>query len=364
MSKEYLAGTSAFEEALVHPLDWYADKDVDLRLSTRAVAVDAAAHEVELEDGSRMPYGKLVLATGSVPRHLDVPGADAEGVLYLRDKEDTEAIRDTFGPERRLVIIGGGWIGLEVASAARGAGTSVTVVEAAELPLVRVLGPEIAQVFADLHREHGVDLRLGSGVEEILVEDGRAAGVRLTGGEVVEADAVVVGVGVLPAVDLATSAGLELGDTGGVLVDASLRTSDPDIYAVGDIAEEEHPLLGRRIRLEHWFTALRQPRVAATALLGGEAAYDLLPYFYTDQFDLGMEYLGSVPRGTETSVVLRGDKEGRTFVAFWLDEGNRILAAMNVNVWDVQDQIKPLITEGRVVDPARLADPDVPYAEL
>lgn len=362
MSKDYLAGRAEFDDAVVHPQQWYAEHDIDLRLDTRVASVDTAAHEVELAGGERLDYDKLVLATGSVPRRLDIPGADADGVLYLRTRADSEAIRDSFGPGRRLVLIGGGWIGLEVAAAARAADTDVTLLEIADLPLLGVLGPEIAQVFADLHREHDVDLRFGAGVAEILTEDGRVAGVRLSDGDEIAADAVVVGVGVSPDVELAEAAGL--GVDNGVLVDARLRTSDPDVYAVGDIAHHDHPVLGRRLRVEHWATALNQPGAVAKTLLGGADPYSELPYFYSDQYDLGMEYIGFVPRDVDARVVVRGDLGAREFVAFWLDEQDRLLAAMNVNVWDVPDAVKPLILAGRPVDAERLADPEVDYADL
>lgn len=362
LSKSYLAGSSPFEESFVHSPEWYKENDVDLRLGTRAEAIDPAAHEVVLHDGARVPYAKLLLATGAVPRRLPVPGADAPGVLYLRRREDSDAIRATFGPDRDLVIIGAGWIGLEVAAAARQAGTHVTVIETAELPLLAVLGPETARVFADLHRERGVDLRLGARLVEVTVADGRASGVRLDDGSVVTAGAVVVGVGVAPDVALAEAAGLAVDN--GVLVDASLRTSDPDIYAVGDIANHDHPVLGTRVRVEHWANALNQPAVAAAAMLGENAEYTNLPYFYSDQYDLGMEYVGWAPRGSYEQVVVRGDLGTREFVAFWLDAGNHVKAAMNVNVWDVVDEIKPLIADGVPVDPHRLVDPAVPCSEL
>jgi NADPH-dependent 2,4-dienoyl-CoA reductase/sulfur reductase-like enzyme len=362
LSKGYLAGTEPWEKALVLTREWYAAHDVELRLGCRASGIDPAAHQVLLADETSLGYDRLVLATGSTPRTLPVPGATASGVHTLRDRADSEAIRSLFGTGRRLVVIGAGWIGLEVAAAARSTGTDVTVIETADLPLLRVLGPEIAEVFADLHREHGVDLRLGTVPSEILVDDGRATGVRLGDGEVVEADGVVVGVGVVPNMSLAEAAGLAV--DGGVLVDASLRTSDPDIYAVGDIAAHDHPVLGRRVRLEHWAGAFHQPATVAASILGEAATYRELPYFYTDQYDLGMEYVGDAPPGSYDRVVVRGDLGSREFVAFWLDADDHVIAAMNVNVWDVPDQVKPLIAERRTVDVARLTDPGVPLSEL
>ena len=362
LSKSYLMGDSPFEDAVVHPEQWYAANRIDLRLGTHAKAVHPDRHVVQMDDGSEQPYDKLLLATGSSPRRLSVAGADAPSVLHLRRKGDSEAIRATFGAGKRLIIIGGGWIGLEVASAARQADTDVTVLEAAALPLLAVLGPELAQVFAELHREHGVDLRTGVQVAEILLDGDAARGVRLSDGTVIEGDAVLVSIGASPETGLAEKAGLAVDD--GVLVDASLRTSDPDIYAAGDIARAEHPRLGQRIRVEHWANALNQPAVAAAGMLGETASYDLLPYFYTDQYDLGMEYTGNAPAGTYDQVVIRGKLETREFIAFWLDAAGRVLAGMNVNVWDVTDPIKALIESGAVVDLKRLADPELPLESV
>lgn len=354
LSKDYLAGKAAFEDAVVHPASWYHDNEVVLRWGVEVVAVHPDSSEVELGDGSRVGYGALVLATGSEPRRLPIPGA--ETALTLRTRPDSDAIRDTFGPGKRLAIVGGGWIGLEVAAAAKGAGTEVTVLEAAELPLLGVLGREMAAVFADLHRANGVDLRLGVSIAEI------ADGVRLDDGTHIAADAVVMGVGARPRTELAAAAGLDVDN--GVLVDASLRSSNPSIYAVGDIANHDHPVLGHRVRVEHWATALNQPATAAAALLGGDDVYTELPYFYSDQFDLGMEYIGYAAPGSYARVVTRGDVPGREFVAFWLDGGDRILAAMNVNVWDVVDEIKPLIAAKTAVDVDSLTRAEVPYADV
>jgi 3-phenylpropionate/trans-cinnamate dioxygenase ferredoxin reductase subunit len=341
LSKGYLMGKDEFEKAVVHPEKWYAEHDVELRRGVRVTAIDRAAHEVELDDGTRLPYGALVLATGSEPRTLAVPGAEP---LSLRTHADSDRIKATFGAGKRLAVVGGGWIGLEVAAAAREAGTDVTLVEAGEQPLLGVLGPEMGKVFADLHREHGVDLRLDS--------------TDLTG---LDADAVVVGIGVRPRTELAEAAGLDVDN--GVLVDASLHTSDRDIYAVGDIANHDHPVLGR-IRVEHWATALNQPAAAAAAILGGYAPYERLPYFFSDQYDLGMEYVGHATRDDTARVVTRGDVEKREFVAFWLDDQDRILAAMNVNVWDVPDEVRPLIVNRTVVDVDKLADPDIALPDV
>ena len=372
LSKGYLLGNDERDSIFVHPQDWYDEHKVELRLGTTATSIDRDAHEVRLSDGGTLPYSRLLLTTGSAPRRLDVPGADLKGVHYLRRVEDTDALREAFADKPRVVVIGGGWIGLETAAAARQAGMEVSLVEMAELPLLRVLGPEVAQVFADLHREHGVDLRLETGVAELLGKDGRVVGVRLddgtdsSEGTVLPADLVLVGVGITPRTDLAEQAGLAVSD--GIDVDEHLRTADPDVWAAGDVANAWHPGLKRRVRVEHWENARQEGRVAAESMLGRDSAHDRQPYFFTDQYDLGMEYTGFVDPtpGSEQGydqVVFRGDKAAREFIAFWLRDG-RVLAGMNVNVWDVVDPIGALITSGRRVDTAKLADPSVPLDQL
>jgi 3-phenylpropionate/trans-cinnamate dioxygenase ferredoxin reductase component len=361
LSKEFLAGKKSLSDFTVHDSAWYRENEIDLRLGARASSVDRAAHTVELPDKVTVKYDKLLLATGSRSRRLPIPGSDAAGVHYLRTFEDASALNSALSEGPSLAVVGAGWIGLEVAASARQRDVNVTVVETAKLPLIGALGEEVGSVFATLHRDHGVDLRLQSQVKEITTADGKATGLRLGDGSKVAADAVLVAVGARPNVELAEQAGLSTGD-GGVLVDVSLRTSDPDIYAVGDIAAAEHPLFGGRIRTEHWANALKQPAVAAAGMLGEQAEYTELPYFFTDQYDLGMEYAGHAP--TYDRVVFRGDVDGREFVAFWLDAGNRVLAGMNVNIWDVLDDVKSLIRSKSAVDPDQLADPQVPLGEL
>ncbi|MER6401428.1 FAD-dependent oxidoreductase [Kitasatospora sp. NPDC001603] len=361
LSKGYLLGKTPREKIYVHPPQWYSDHDVTLRLGTAVTSVDPVAHTVTLADDGRIEYAKLLLTTGSVPRRLPVPGAEQDGVHYLRRVEDSDRIRAALVPGARVVVIGAGWIGLETAAAARTAGAEVTVLEAAELPLLRVLGREVAQVFADLHRDHGVDLRFGAQVEELTGEGGTVTGVRLGDGTTVAADAVIVGIGIAPDTALAESAGLALDN--GVKTDEYLRTSDPDIHAAGDVANAFHPLYGRHIRVEHWANALNQPQTAARAMLGQDTPYDRVPYFFTDQYDLGMEYTGYVEPGGYDRVVFRGDVKANEFIAFWLADG-RVLAGMNVNVWDVTDPIRELIASKRAVDADRLADPKVPLGEL
>jgi 3-phenylpropionate/trans-cinnamate dioxygenase ferredoxin reductase component len=361
LSKDYLLGKAERETIYTHPASWYADNNVDLRLGVEVTAIDPAAHEIALADGSRASYTRLLLTTGSSPRRLLVPGADQDGLLYLRRVADSDRIKSAFRTASRIAVIGAGWIGLETAAAARQAGVEVTIVEAAELPLLRVLGPEAARVFADLHREHGVGLRFGVQVGEITGSGGRVSGVRLADGGHIEADAVIVAVGISPNSQLAEAAGLETRN--GVVVDAGLRSSGPDIYAAGDVASAYHPVLGKHIRVEHWANALNQPQAAARAMLGQDVSYDRMPYFFTDQYDLGMEYSGYVEPGGYDQVVFRGDADQREFIAFWLRDG-RVLAGMNVNVWDVSDAIQALVRGGKQVDAARLADPGVPIDQV
>lgn len=355
LSKDFLAGKA--ERTAVFPLsaDWYARHRVDLQTGVRAVKLDPAGRFVILDDGTAVRYDKLVLATGSAPRRF--PG-DPD-VAYLRTLDDSERLRERLGEGRSLVVVGGGWIGLEVAATARAAGTQVTVIEPQRLPLQSILGDRVGRILADLHRSHGVDLRLGVGVDAIEVD--RAPGGRVVAddGTSFEADTVLVGIGAQPEVDLAEAAGLAVSD--GIEVDAGLRTSDEHVYAVGDVAAHDHPQFGR-IRIEHWANALNQPAVAAANLLGHDEQYSRLPYFFSDQYDFGMEYRGHA--SGEDRVVLRGDPDALTFLAFWLGEDDRVLAGMNVNLWDDGDAIADLITTERAVDPERLADPSVPLESL
>jgi len=364
LSKDLLLGKAEREKAFVHEPNWYADNNVDLVLTEEVVRVDPDQHEVELRGGGRTGYDKLLLTTGSTPRRLDVPGADRDGVLYLRKLPDSDAIKGILRSGANIVIIGAGWIGLEVAAAARHHGANVTVVETLRLPLHRVLGEEVARVFANLHVANGVTFHFGAQVREI-----RDGAVVLADGTELPADAIVVGVGIQPNVELAQAAGLEVDN--GVLTDASLRTSNPDIYAAGDVANSFHPVLNQRVRVEHWSAALNGGPAAARSMLGQDVSYEKIPYFFTDQYDLGMEYSGYVAPDGYDSVVFRGDPtvEGAKspeFVAFWVKDG-RVLAGMNVNVWDVQDDIVALVKagySGKAVDLGKLADPGVPLGDL
>jgi 3-phenylpropionate/trans-cinnamate dioxygenase ferredoxin reductase subunit len=323
-------------------------------------AIDTAASEVELADGERLGYDRLLLATGAEPRRLGVPGADLDGVHYLRDLGDSDAIAARLAQgSGRVAVIGAGWIGSEVAASARVKGLEVALVEMADVPLERVLGREVGEIYANVHRDHGVDLHLGATLEAFQGA-GRVERVKLAGGAAVDCDFVVVGVGVTPRAELAERAGLEVGD--GILVSKRLETSAAGVFAAGDVANAFHPFYGRKLRVEHWANALNQPATAARAMLGKEgASYERLPYFFSDQYDVGMEYVGYATDWDE--VVLRGDASAPEFIAFWLKDG-AVVAGMNVNVWDVVEPIKALIESRQQVDVARLRDPDVPLEEL
>jgi len=343
LSKGNLTGDGTLADATVHDKGWYDDHDVELRLGEPVTGIDPG-RGVVVAAGGEQPYERLLLATGATPRQL--PPADESGapVTYLRTIEDSDRIKAALSRGSSLAIVGGGWIGLEIAAAARQADCTVTVLETLDLPLLRVLGPEVAQIFADLHRQHGVDLRTGVRVDGFERADDRAV-LRLADGAAVESDLVLVGIGVAPRTALAEEAGLKTDD--GILVDEYLRTSDPSVLAAGDVANAYHPRLGRRVRVEHWNNAIEQGRVAGLNLAGGQVAYEGLPYFFTDQYDLGMEYVGYVgPEGYDR-VILRGQPAEGTFTAFWL-RGDRVLAGMHANDWDAIDPIRQIVTGGRV----------------
>src|SRR6266480_10477 len=356
LSKGYLLGSDARDSVYVHPADWYAEHGVDLRQGVTVTAIDRGAHSVATADGKPVPYDKLLLATGASPRRLDFPGSDREEVLYLRTLGDSDRLRSAFKPGTRVVVAGAGWIGLETAAAARTAECPVTVLEPQPGALHDQVGPELGAVFADLHRAHGVEFRFGEKAVEF-----RPGMVITSGGAQIPADVLVVGIGAAPNDDLAARTGLETGN--GVLTDEALRTSDPDIFAAGDVANSFNPLLGRRIRVEHWGNALTGGPAAARSMIGQEVSFDLVPYFYSDQYDLGMEAAGLPEPGSYDEIVYRGDKESLEFIAFWLSDG-AVIAGMNVNVWDVNDDIQAVIRAGELVNTERLADPDIPLTEI
>ncbi|MEI5584442.1 MULTISPECIES: NAD(P)/FAD-dependent oxidoreductase [unclassified Agromyces] len=362
LSKGFLAGTGERRAVNVHPRAWYDEHRVELRLGRRVVRLDPRAHAIALDEGTELRYDRALLATGASPRRFTGPGGDLAGVHLLRTIDDSIALRGALGPGgRRVAIIGAGWIGLEVAAAARGYGDDVTVIGLEAVPLNAAIGDDAGEVFAGLHREHGVDLRMSTSVARIVGDGRRATGVELEGGDLVPADVVVVGIGAVPRTELAEAAGLEV--DGGVVTDAGFRTTDADVLAVGDVASAFLPFLGGHLRTEHWANAEHAGRAAGRALAGEPVEYDEIPYFYTDQYDLGMEYSGYGPLAAGVAPIFRGDREGREFVAFWLRD-ERVVAGMNVNVWDVNDTVQQLIRSRAVVDPAGLADPAVPLEAL
>ena len=361
LSKGFLAGTEDRAAADVQPADWYGQHDVEVTTGTSVVSIDRGANELTLDDGSTVPYGRLLLATGSSPRVPSIPGVASPGVHTLRTVDDSEALKAEFGGGgKRVVLIGSGWIGMEVGATARTLGNEVTILDRGSVPLANAIGRELGAVFARLHIDNGVELRTRVEVERIDESDDGLR-VRLIGGDTVSADVVVVAVGAAPNVQLAEDAGIDVDD--GVLVDGTFATSDPDIFAAGDIASVPYAAVGRRIRSEHWANAKDTGPAAARGMLGLNEAYDEIPYFYTDQFDLGMEYSGYVPLTLGARVVYRGDLDAREFIAFWIAD-DRVVAGMNVNVWDVNDQVQRIIRKGSAVDLAKLTDTSVPLGDL
>jgi len=359
LSKGYLLGNDERDSVFVHPADWYAKHDVDLRLGVTVTGIDRAAATVTASGPAgteSLSYDKLLLATGASPRRLDFPGADCDEVLYLRTLADSDRLRSAFQPGTRVVVAGAGWIGLETAAAARTADCPVTVLEPQHAALHDQVGPELGRVFADLHRGHGVEFRFGETAAEF-----RPGLVITSAGAELQADVLVVGIGAAPNDALAVNAGLEV--SGGVLTDAALRTSDVNIFAAGDIANSFNPLLGRRVRVEHWANALNGGPAAAKSMLGQPVVYDPVPYFYSDQYELGMECAGLPSPGFYDQVLYRGDPKTLEFIAFWLSAG-AVIAGMNVNVWDVTDDIQSLIRSARPVDPSRLTNPEIPLTDL
>lgn len=361
LSKGVLLGKEEDSSVYVHDASWYAEHDVRLLEGVEAQALDLVGHRVRLSDGGSLEYAKLLLATGATPRRLRVPGAGLEGVHTLRTRTDSLALRgEIAGGGRRVVIVGGGWIGLEVAAAARTYGNDVTILEAEAEPLHVPLGPEGGRLFADLHRAHGVRLVCGDGLFALRGQ-GAVDHVTTSRGVEVEADLVLMAVGVAPEDGLARAAGLKCED--GILVDSGLRTDDPDVFAAGDVASAYHPLYRRHLRVEHWANALNAGPAAARSMLGRDVVYDRVPYFFSDQYDLGMEFSGYAAPGSYDRVVFRGDPGSGSYLVFWLSD-SCVVAAMNVNTWDVTEDLQSLIRSRHEVDLSRLTDPSVPLASL
>jgi 3-phenylpropionate/trans-cinnamate dioxygenase ferredoxin reductase subunit len=358
-SKELLSGGVEMDRVFLKRDQFYSDKNIDLRLSATVTAIDRAARTVQLVTGERLAYDKLVIATGARARKLQVPGANLDGVFYLRTMADSHAIGARLGPGKRLAIVGGGYVGLEVAASATKLGCQVTVIEMQERLLARVAGAEIAEFYADAHREAGVELHFGVVLEGFTGEDGKLTSVRLTDGSEVPADVAVVGIGSIPNTELAAAADLAVEN--GIVVDDCGRTGDPAIFAIGDATNHPNNILHKRLRLESVPAAVGQARAAASAIVGNPKPFNELPWFWSDQYDLKLQIAGLSEIGDH--VVLRGDLAGRRFAAWYLRQG--VIVAVNA-VNSGKDFIagKKLILEGRKPDLAKLADPDVPLAEV
>jgi 3-phenylpropionate/trans-cinnamate dioxygenase ferredoxin reductase component len=359
LSKTYLRGEVDFDSFSVHDEKFYHDHQIDLLTSTVVTAVDGTSRTVDLDDGQRIQYDQLLLTTGATPRSLSIPGADLPGIHSLRSLASCRQLQAALATAERLVVIGAGWIGSEVAASARQMGVAVAMIEAAQVPLERVLGTQVGAMFAELHREHDVEMYMGVGVEAFHGAT-TAEEVVLSDGTTVEGDVFLVGVGAAPRTELALSAGVEVDN--GVVVDEHLASSIPGIWAAGDVANAFHPVLQRRVRLEHWSAALNQGPVAAKNMLGQQTPYEKIPYFFSDQYELGMEYSGLATEWDQ--IVYRGDFDKREVIVFWLDQGRRVVAGMNVNVWDVADDIAALVASRRPVDPLRLSDPSITLEAL
>jgi 3-phenylpropionate/trans-cinnamate dioxygenase ferredoxin reductase component len=358
LSKAVLRGEAPPESTRVHDDGYYASHGIELLTGRTVDALDLGTGRVTLDGGESLPFSAVVVATGAEPRRLDLPGAELAGVHYLRELGDAGRLGDALRSAGRVAVVGAGWIGSEVAASARQLGGEVVLIDRAEVPLQRVLGREVGEVFRRLHADNGVQLRPETGVVE-LRGTGRVEQVVLTDGTLEDADLVVVGIGVIPRVELAEAAGLKVDD--GVVVDEHLQASAPGVFAAGDVASAWHPHYRRRLRVEHWANALNQGLTAGTNAVGGSEAYDRLPYFFSDQYDLGMEYVGH--GSPDDAVVIRGDRDARELIAFWQRDGV-VTAAMNVNVWDVVEDLKAIVAGGRPVDAGRLADPAVDLADL
>ncbi len=365
LSKGVMLGNDPEDVAFTHPQEWYDAHNVELRLGVTADRLDTSAKKVTLSTGDEITYSSVLLATGSGLRKLDVPGTDLADVFYLRSMTHAAEIKARLVPGSDVVIIGGGWIGLEVAAAARHHAAEVTLIEPQAAPLMGVVGEQVGTWFADLHRAHGVTMRLGEGVDRLEGEDGRVTTVVTSSGERLPADTVVIGVGITPNTRLAEEAGLKVDN--GVVVDEALRASAEGVYAAGDVANWFNPTLQTQIRVEHWANAQDGGYAAGQSIVGKDVHYGPVPFFFSDQYDVGLEYAGYVPRGTDAEVVLRGDPSTNEFMAFWVvpeGDGVRVLAGMHVNVWDTIDAVQSLVRDRTVVDRGRLAEPDVPLDQL
>ena len=362
LSKGFLAGKEGEDALLPLPATWYPENNVTLMTGIAATALNPQSHTVTLANGTTLPYTKVLLATGAAPRRIPFPGVDLEGVYTFRAKADSVALKELFtGGGKNVALIGSGWIGMEIAATATELGNKVVLMGLEEVPVSAAIGAQLGTVFTARHKEAGVRFELPASAAEILGTDGHVSSVLTTTGVTIPADVVIVAVGVVPNIALAQDAGLTINN--GIEVDSALRTSAPDVFAAGDVANALHPVTGTHARSEHWANAIASGKVAAKSMLGKDAALDDIPYFYTDQFDLGMEYSGFGALTKDAELVIRGDLAKREFIAFWVLDG-RVVAGMNVNIWDVQDAIKDLISSRRTVDTAALADPQTPFERL
>lgn len=360
LSKEVMQGKKTADVVFLRPDKWYDEQKITVRTATTATSLDTTAHEVTLSDGSRLAYDKLLLATGSRARTLPIPGHDLAGVHTLRTLDDMFALRAALEMGgKNLVLIGSGWIGMEVAASATELGNHVTILERGAAPLESVLGADLGGAFQAVHETHGVKFHMNASVESIE-GDAHVTGVRVDG-ELVPADLVLVGVGAVPNVEIAQEAGIATED--GILTNAGFLTSVPDVYAAGDVANAMHPVVNRRLRSEHWSNAINQGKAAALAMLGNKVSYDEIPYFYTDQFELGVELSCYPHLMSQATPVIRGSIVDKKYIAFWLlDE--RVVAGMNVNIWDVNETIQKLIRGEQVVDVDRLTNPRIELESL
>ncbi|MET3718270.1 MULTISPECIES: FAD-dependent oxidoreductase [unclassified Arthrobacter] len=359
LSKEYLLGKAAEDTVPVVPAGWYAENDVGLRLGVRVTEIRPDARTVQLGDGTSLPYGSLLLATGASPRTLRLPGSGLAGVSTFRTLDDSRRLRESLAAGgKNVVMIGSGWIGMELAAAAATYGNNVTLLGLEEIPLAGAIGPDLGRFFRELHETQGVGFRLPASARELTGTEGAVTGVITDSGELLPADIVIIAVGVFPETALAESAGLALDN--GILTDASLKTSEPGVFAAGDVANALHPFTGQHQRSEHWSNALNGGKVAAKAMLGQDATLSTIPYFYTDQFDVSMEYSGFPALAAAAPPVIRGSLEAKEFIAFWL-QNSRVVAGMSVN-WPrkpqpgAQKAIKALISARTPVTAERLAD--------
>jgi len=366
LSKGYLRGQEKFEDQLVKPADYYSGARIDLRLGVRVTGVDPARKQVSLEGGERLPYDKLLMTTGSRNRTLEAPGADLAGILQLRTVEDSDRIRAAAQKARRVVVVGFGFIGCEVAASLRQMSVEVAAIGDHPVPLARALGPEVGAVLGEIHRDKGVELVLDDGVAA-FEGAGRVDRVRTKKGRVLECDFVVAGIGIVPNVELLVAAGG--GVDNGILVDEHCHTSLPDVWAAGDVANHMHPLFGR-LRVEHWNHADRHGRAAARALLGDDAPYDYVHSFWSDQYEHVIEYVGFARSWDH--VVFRGRREERKLLAFYVKDGILLAAAGIDRGGDPEDpksdsELKiavDLIRDRVPVDPAQLADERVELRSL